>query len=435
MEKRDNAQLVAGRWYRITDYETIISESDSWRSAGHGFDVIVRADSDSTLNENAFAANRDGDDYYESCKLEAWRLKYCLDNDENRFSIANSVDGKGVIYFMADEFENECDYDFKNIQFLGGIDDVTGTVGNVFYYTFSLVDGIDDQNVHDASLNTYILCYGNKIRCDYGGFIIGKNIIRSTGDDIFYINIGAECSNITISNSQNINIGRGSASIHINGSWSISIGSDVTFVYITSNCSAIKIGDGSQNVGIGRWSEQGDCSNITICNGCKNIDINTNSNGVFIGESCSSISFDGDGTKISLGSFCSNITIGGQTDYVYIGSGCKEITIGSNSKSIVIGGGCGKCVMHDFSISIAIEANCYFIEIIPSYVRNIVVRSNNRYITLDSSATISPAYNLQNIEIAFGTNLSNTTKNIVASYVGLTYGTIYKASDLHEVIV
>ncbi len=435
VEKRDNKQLVAGRWYRITDYETIISESDSLRSAGHRFDVIVRADSESTLNENAFAAKRDGDNYFASCKLESWKLKYCLDNDENRFGLANSVDGKGVIYFMADEFGNECDYDFKNIQYLGVTDNVTGTVGNVFYYTFSLVDGLEDENVHDASLNEYIQCYGNKIRCDYGGYNIGHNIIRSTGDDIYYINIGAECGEITITNSQYINIDRGSGNIHINGSWCISIGSDVQYVYITANCGLIKIGNGCQNVGVGRYSVEGDSSNITIGNWCRNIAIGTKRNGVFIGDSSRDISLDGVGSNISLGSFCAEISIGGQADYISIGSDCKKITIGNNTDHIVIGDACNKCIIPDFSISVTIEANCYFIDIVPSYIRDIVVRSGNRDITIESSATTSSENRMKNIEIAFGTNLSNTTKNIVVSSVGLTHGTIYKASDLQEVNV
>jgi hypothetical protein len=48
--------------------------------------------------------------------LEAWELKYCLDNDRQRFTWAD-LNGKGVIYYMKDEFGNECPYDFKNILF------------------------------------------------------------------------------------------------------------------------------------------------------------------------------------------------------------------------------------------------------------------------------------------------------------------------------
>lgn len=71
-------------------------------------------------------------------------------------------EGKGVIYYMKDEYGNECPYDFKNIQF-----DREGT----YYYTFSWVD--ENNAVKDLSIvgNTELYndeggiagCYGNKM--------------------------------------------------------------------------------------------------------------------------------------------------------------------------------------------------------------------------------------------------------------------------------
>ena len=51
---RDNSQLVPGQQYRITDYVTTTSQINT-RSAGHRFDIIVTADDEKTLNENARA--------------------------------------------------------------------------------------------------------------------------------------------------------------------------------------------------------------------------------------------------------------------------------------------------------------------------------------------------------------------------------------------
>ena len=113
---RDGGTLVAGKFYRITDYVTKTVSSNT-QSAGHQFDVIVRADSASVLNENAYAALHSGDTYFANSKLNAWKLKYCLDNDTARFEWADTTNGKGVIYQMVDEFENDLPYDFKNIQF------------------------------------------------------------------------------------------------------------------------------------------------------------------------------------------------------------------------------------------------------------------------------------------------------------------------------
>ena len=44
-------------------------------------------------------------------------MKYCLDNDTSRFAWADEVNGKGVIYRMIDEFNNDVPYDFKNIRY------------------------------------------------------------------------------------------------------------------------------------------------------------------------------------------------------------------------------------------------------------------------------------------------------------------------------
>ena len=42
IEKRDNAELVQGQLYRITDYTTTTVQADT-QSAGHDFDIIVTA--------------------------------------------------------------------------------------------------------------------------------------------------------------------------------------------------------------------------------------------------------------------------------------------------------------------------------------------------------------------------------------------------------
>ena len=52
----------------------------------------------------------------EVCNLSAWGLKYCLDNDITRFAWADTTNGKGVIYYMKDEYGNEAWYDFKSIK-------------------------------------------------------------------------------------------------------------------------------------------------------------------------------------------------------------------------------------------------------------------------------------------------------------------------------
>ena len=126
---RDNAKLVPGMQYRITDYSTVITgyydlsalgasgKMHTAVAAGHDFDIIAVADDESHLNENARAALHNGDNYFAASRVSAWKLKYTIDNDPAKFTWANAS-GKGVIYWMEDEFNNRAGYDFKNIQFV-----------------------------------------------------------------------------------------------------------------------------------------------------------------------------------------------------------------------------------------------------------------------------------------------------------------------------
>ena len=82
---RNNSALSPGSYYRITDYVTTTTYAES-RSVGHPFDVLVLATSESTLSEDAFALQHEGDTYFSNSDLSAWKLKYCLDNDAERFS-------------------------------------------------------------------------------------------------------------------------------------------------------------------------------------------------------------------------------------------------------------------------------------------------------------------------------------------------------------
>lgn len=114
--KRDAGELVPGMQYRIIDYECTTKAANT-RSAGNKFDIIVVAQDKSTLQEHAHAIAREGDTYFATSRLSAWELKYSLDNDTTRYGWADATNGKGVIYWMKDEYCNEAAYDFKNIQY------------------------------------------------------------------------------------------------------------------------------------------------------------------------------------------------------------------------------------------------------------------------------------------------------------------------------
>lgn len=124
---RDSGNLVKGATYRMTDYVTKINGTYDLstigasgyvhvaKSAEHPFDLLLYAIDESHLSEIAKATWHDGDSYFADAKVNAWDIRYCLDNDTTRFSWADTEDGKGVIYWMRDEWDNECGYDFKNV--------------------------------------------------------------------------------------------------------------------------------------------------------------------------------------------------------------------------------------------------------------------------------------------------------------------------------
>ena len=138
---RDNGNLVPGMQYRITDYRCTTTQNDT-TAATNLFDIIVVADSATKLNENARATQHttSSSDYFYYCKLGAWQLKYCLDNDTDRFVWADTGStGRGVVYWMKDEFDNEAPYDFKNIKF------ARWEMSNPTGYTWN--DGTEDYDV------------------------------------------------------------------------------------------------------------------------------------------------------------------------------------------------------------------------------------------------------------------------------------------------
>lgn len=154
--KRDAGELTLGQLYRIIDYQCTTTESET-RSAGHQFDIIVLALSKNTLSEQAYAALHSGDTYFANNDLSAWKLWYCLDNDTTRFAWADNTsgNGRGVIYRMIDEFNNDVPYDFKNIQFKHP----TNHSYSFYYYTFS-----NNIGSTDYSLSISRQCFSNTIK-------------------------------------------------------------------------------------------------------------------------------------------------------------------------------------------------------------------------------------------------------------------------------
>lgn len=136
-----NTKLIPGQLYCINDFVTTTAATNS-QSAGWGFKLVLRAISPVDFDEKVVSVllpdNTVHKKYWTDRKvnLSAWQVWYSFDNDTNRFSWADATNGKGVIYRLIDENNNDFPYDFKNIQFKG----VYNTDADTWYYTFSTVN-------------------------------------------------------------------------------------------------------------------------------------------------------------------------------------------------------------------------------------------------------------------------------------------------------
>lgn len=216
---RNNGGLIPGMQYRITDYvATTVQERT--QSANHPFDIIVTADSPNKLNEVARAIRHNGDTYFpETTKFDAWQIWYSLDNDTNRFGWADEENGKGVIYRMIDEFNNDVPYDFKGIKMQAflGVHDETGepVCSEDFRYTFGI--DVDDTLYGDSYANvmkprTYN--YLHNINCNIFGPLCYNNTL---GPDCVNNTFGSECICNTFNSSCVFNIFGSFVSYHTLG--------------------------------------------------------------------------------------------------------------------------------------------------------------------------------------------------------------------------
>jgi hypothetical protein len=125
----------------------------------HRFDLLLFPLSENEFSTDVKVICHQNDEYFKKCDLSSWVVKYDFENNAKKYLWADTENGKGVIFYMKDEFNNECYYDFKNIMFerwsifgkgeenvfYGNVDFKTGqSVGehvdfekNEFYYTFS----------------------------------------------------------------------------------------------------------------------------------------------------------------------------------------------------------------------------------------------------------------------------------------------------------
>ena len=312
VDLRNRGGLIPGMQYRITDYITTTTQEGT-RSAGHQFDIIVTADDRGTLNEEARAINHKfdnpNDDYFKDCDLNAWKIWYSLDNDTTRFDwVDNIYDGdgnpvRGVIYRMIDEFNNDCPYDFKNIQFYRKWNSSKSSWSIISYdftgvpcYTFSSSGDSSTTSFTDMSLVASNRVYSNVIK-EHIYLRSIKQILNNIcffGDDNYSNTFRNNCSENTFGNSCHSN----------------TFGNDCSENTFGNSCTGNTFGNS--------------CTGNTFGNNC---DSNT------FGDSCTSNTFGDDCSYNVFGNYCWLNSFGSYDSFNTFGNNCKNIKFTSDSSA------------------------------------------------------------------------------------------------------
>ena len=366
----NGGQLTPGTWYRITDYQCTTTQ-DGTQSAGHQFDIIVRADDASRPNENAFAAHHDGDTYFADCKLEAWVLKYCVTNDTNRFAWADAENGKGVVFYMKDEWNNECGYDFKNIMFAHEGDDSGGGGGGgpksatrdgddepTYYYTFSWVT--EDGEIEDASIVCQTMDNGE------GGYYgVNNNVIKECYMPVYYEGGGDDPGALSSYNPSERNSGEptrfsdrkraatttkaktrdgetGSLKMYLPFNLFVNTFEDAGGEYCYG-CVSNEIGANSFMIKFGTWCSMMSFGNyngdISFGNGCGMMSFGNNNGGLSFGNRCGMMTFGNENYDMTFGNDNYDMTFGNYNMNLSFGNNNRSLSFGNFNSNLSFGNG------------------------------------------------------------------------------------------------
>lgn len=365
---RDAGKLVPGRKYRITDYVTTVGEGEpEARSAGHPFDLIVTASSESSLSELARATLHEGDTYfspYTDC--EGWQIWYSLDNDTTRFSWAKKGDVEGIyisdydLLFTYDKTESGPGYGIRywyNSEFaqilagLGFTDvysgiatrgpavvgiscDIMGTTGifpvQAYFGTVSNVKM--DANEGKGVIYRMIDEWGNDCPYDF------KNVEYKVGTDYRHTFFAMEASP-----TQKEGTRQGTCRFNRMGAYITRSGYSASsknlyklpFNIFGYNCNSNILGDNCHHN-----TFEYECQSNTLGNNCYNNTIGYMSENSIIGDHCFNNTF---GTKMAnstWGAECYNNTTGYATRYNSFGTGCNNNTLGEYCEYNTFGSYC-----------------------------------------------------------------------------------------------
>ena len=287
-----------------------------------------------------------------------------------------TVEGKGTVIYMKDEFGNECPYDFKNMQFkrwkvtdsMEGRTGFTDTYLGVLDYTPA---GLDVEDADD-----YIWAYtfsssaegGEQADTSLGGHNITDNVMKPYGKQL---------------------------------------NNNVLF------------GDSCYNNSFSQ-----DCYNNSFSLGCYNNSFSQGCNNNSFSQYCNNNSFSQDCRNNSFSQYCNNNSF---SQYCYNNSFSQDCRNNSFSQYCRNNSFSQSCQNNSFS------QYCYNIHLNTNYICHIKIESLNQYINLSCSQSTNSNRLCKNIVINKGVNNTHTAKSIVISTVNQNYQTTVKSANDVEV--
>ena len=283
------------------------------------------------------------DGYYESEIGAVYFLTKSI-VDEDLLEI--TLYGKGVIYYMKDEFNNECPYDFKNI--LSYYDDK-------YYYTFSFINVngyIEDLTLRqDFLTDDEGLCPGT--HCNIiKPYLLGSMILTQSLNNNIFILLNEHQSEYFGCYNNIFNTNCYNNVIYCSGCISNTFGGSCAYNTFQDGCLSNTFGDECTHntFGIGCFYNTfgNNCGSNTLGNNCVSNTLGNNCGSNTLGDNCNDNKF---------GSGCCSNTFESTCEYNKFGSGCCFNTFESTCEYNTFGNDCNNNIFGKGCLRIVIVSN------------------------------------------------------------------------------
>lgn len=115
---KNSSSLKPNTEYAIMDYCFTSNQNGQIPMTNKGgFAVVVRTNENGELKHKARAmyGTLTEENSFDQRGIERWELMYDIENDTSKYAWADAATGKGVVYYLRDEWNNEAYFDFKTL--------------------------------------------------------------------------------------------------------------------------------------------------------------------------------------------------------------------------------------------------------------------------------------------------------------------------------